>query len=99
MVQMGRDNGASLEVNFLHLTNAKPILAVWVADEPEKMLEIFDEEATSVTFQVYPEYRNIQQEVHVRITNLPIVDKIRDLRSAHTTHLARHSKHVDVSST
>jgi hypothetical protein len=81
MVKMGTDNRCSLEVSFLHLSNAQPILAVWVADEPNLILEIFDEEATNVTFQLYPEYQNIETTVHVRLTELPIVDKIRDLRS------------------
>ena len=81
MVDMANSNKSSLEVSFIHLSNAQPVLAVWVADEPDSMLEIFNEEATNVTFQLYPEYANIQQSVHVRITELPIVDKIRDLRS------------------
>lgn len=89
MVQMGRENRASLEVSFLHLSDAKPVLAIWVADEPEKMLEIFDEEATNVTFSVYPEYSHIQQNVHVRITALPIVDKLRHLRQSHLNCLIR----------
>lgn len=89
MVQMGRENRASLEVSFLHLSNAKPVLAVWVADEPEKMLEILDEEATEVTLSVYPEYQAINQEIHVRIIALPIVDKLRHLRSTHLNCLIR----------
>jgi len=89
MVAMGRENKASLEVSFLDLSSAIPVLAVWVADEPERVLEIFDEEATNVLFTLYPEYQHIQQEVHVRITQLPIVDKIRDLRHHHLNCLLR----------
>lgn len=92
MVQLGRENQSSLGVSFLHLSNACAVLAVWIADEPEKMLEIFDEEATSVMFSVYPEYSSILsagEVVHVRITSLPIVDKLSHLRQSHLNCLVR----------
>jgi DNA replication licensing factor MCM2 len=89
LVRMCNENKSSLEISFLHLSDAEPILAVWVADEPNLILEIFDEEATNVTFTLYPEYANIQQDVHVRMTELPIVDKIRDLRQHHLDCLIR----------
>lgn len=92
MVQLGRENQSSLEISFLHLSNASTMLAVWTADEPEKMLEIFDEEATSVMFSVYPEYSSILsagEVVHVRITSLPIVDNLRHLRQSHLNCLVR----------
>jgi hypothetical protein len=33
-----------------------------------------------VVLKLFPDYASIQDEVHVRITDLPIQDKLRDLR-------------------
>ena len=44
------ENEQSLEVSYLHLSRAAPILAIWTADAPKDMLEIFNE----VTLQVTP---------------------------------------------
>ena len=35
-------NKQSLEVSYTHLSAALPILAVWTADVPKQMLEIYD---------------------------------------------------------
>ena len=32
---------------------------------------------------MFPDYENIHQAIHVRVTNLPIEDPIRDLRQVH----------------
>lgn len=89
IISMCRANKASLEVSFLHLSDAIPILAVWVADEPETILELFDEEATEVTINLYQNYDLIHPVIHVRITQLPIVDRLRDLRHHHLGALTR----------
>lgn len=44
------------------------------------MLAIFDEVALENTLAMFPNYRSIQSEVHVRITDLPALDSLRDLR-------------------
>lgn len=80
--QMCSENKQSLEVSYLDLSKAVPILAIWVADEPAIILELFDEEAMEVTLSMFPWYRNVHNFVHVRITKLPILDRIRDLRQA-----------------
>jgi hypothetical protein len=40
--------------------------------------------------KLFPDYASIQDEVHVRITDLPIQDKLRDLREVRTLTTAAH---------
>ncbi|CAM9343704.1 unnamed protein product [Ascophyllum nodosum] len=76
-------NRASLEVSYIDLSKAVPILAIWLADVPKDMLEIMDEVTNTVVLKAFPEYHRIHDEVHVHITHVPIVDKLRDLREVH----------------
>lgn len=36
-------SGTSLNISYLHLSHHSPILAIWLADVPKQMLELFDE--------------------------------------------------------
>lgn len=87
--KMMEDNQQSMEISYLHLSAAVPILAIWVADEPSTMLELFDEEAMQVALTIFPEYGNVHREVRVRITQLPIVDSLRELRQVHLNALIK----------
>ncbi|CAN0067790.1 unnamed protein product, partial [Ectocarpus fasciculatus] len=72
-----------LQVSYIDLSKAVPILAIWLADVPKDMLEIMDEVTNAVVLRAFPEYHRIHDEVHVHITHVPIVDKLRDLREVH----------------
>ena len=76
-------NKESLDVSYLHLSQSVPILAIWVADCPKEMFKLLDEAAMEVVRIMFPDYDQIHQAIHVRITNLPIQDSIRDLRQCH----------------
>ncbi|KAL1506921.1 hypothetical protein AB1Y20_007785 [Prymnesium parvum] len=76
-------NSQSLEVSYLHLSHAVPILAIWVADCPKEMLQLLSEAAMEAVRIMFPNYREIHEHVLVRITELPIHDSIRDLRQVH----------------
>ena len=43
----------------------------------------------AVTKSMFPNYEAITKEVHVRITDIPLSDKIRDLRQAHLNCLVK----------
>eukprot|EP00898_Chlorokybus_atmophyticus_P007321 jgi/Chlat1/7590/Chrsp63S07075 len=88
MCQANRQN---LEVSFLHLStmDGVGILAIWTADEPAGLLPILDEVALDVVLDQYPHYTSIHSEIHVRITDLPIQDSIRDIRHVHLDALIR----------
>jgi len=87
--QMCASNKASLVVSYLHLSTSVPTLAIWVADAPRQMLELFDQEAQRVTLALYADYDKIQPQIHVRIKDLPIVDSLRDLRAMHLNALVK----------
>lgn len=89
ILRMCRANKQSLEVSYAHLSQAMPILAVWVADVPKQMFEIFNQVAYQVALDKLPDYGDIAKEVFVRITDLPIQDSIRDLRQYHLNALVR----------
>ncbi len=77
-------NEQSLEVSYIHLSNTHPVLAVWLADEPELMLVMFDEALWVVVLTLFPAYADVHPGgVYVRIVDLPIIDKIRNLRTPH----------------
>ena len=53
------------------------------------MLKIFDEAAKSVVLSMFPRYEMIAKEIHVRITELPLVEELRSLRQLHLNQLIR----------
>ena len=87
--KMCSENRESLFVSYLHLVEAADTLAMWLADHPTEMLEIFDEVAMSVVLEEFPLYGSIKTEIHVRITNLPIEDSLRALRQIHLNALVK----------
>ena len=74
---LGEVNAESLEVSFDHLSESKATLAYWLANTPSEMLKIFDQVALEVTLIHYPDYERIHQEIHVRITDLPVQYTLR----------------------
>ena len=64
----------------MHLSAALPILAVWTADVPKQMLDIYDRVVKEVALEMFAGYADIVPEMFVRIADLPIADSIRDLR-------------------
>lgn len=53
---------------------------MWVADAPSEMLKIFDEVAYAAVLEMVPEYSKISSFVHVRITDIPLCETLRDIR-------------------
>lgn len=86
---MCASNKASLEVSYRHLADMQSLLAVWLSDLPQKMLDIFDEVLLDVVLRNFPSYNQIATGTRVRITNLPLADKLRDLRQADLGSLIR----------
>lgn len=64
----------------MHLVEAMRPIAAACADAPRKMLRILDDAATEQVLQSYPQFEHVHEDVHVRITGLPVDDSIRDLR-------------------
>ena len=83
------NNRQSLEVSYLHLSRLEPTLAIWVADAPAEMFELFHEAAKAETLKLYPSYESIHKHVFVRLEDLPIKDQIRDIRQSHLEQLIK----------
>lgn len=81
--QMCQYNGCSLSISYMHLSEFAAVLAIWLVEQPLIMLELFDSVAMDVAKIAFPEYDSIHSIIHVRITNLPLTDELRDLRQLH----------------
>ncbi|KAL3433460.1 MCM2/3/5 family-domain-containing protein [Aspergillus tetrazonus] len=86
---LGEVNSASLEVSYTHLSSTKAVLGYFLANEPTEVLKVFDQVALDVTLFHYPQYHDIHNEIHVRVTDLPIVYTLRQLRQSHLNCLVR----------
>jgi len=87
--EMCLNNKQSLEITFLHLSQKYPTLAIWLAEEPSLILPVLNEVAYELVNEVYPSYYKIHQEVYVRVRDLPLEDKLRDLRQIHLNALIK----------
>lgn len=87
--EMCRNNKQSLEVFFPDLSNELPNLAIWLAEEPNLMLETLNEVAFEIVCELYPDYSKIHDKIFVRIGGLPVEDKLRDLRQVHLNALIK----------
>ena len=79
----------SLEITFHHLSQKLPSLAIWIAEEPECLLPILNEVAWEIIIETYPNFEKIHDKIFVRIKQLPIEDKLRDLRQIHLNSLVK----------
>lgn len=87
--QMVEDNRESLVVDYNLLASSQEVLAFFLPEAPTEMLQIFDEAAKDVVLAMYPKYENIAKEIHVRISELPLIEDIRSLRQLHLNQLVR----------
>lgn len=88
-------NESSLVVSFIHLAEMEPVLATFLPEAPAEMLRILDRAAQQVVFHQYPNYERVLEmalrssAIHVRISDLPLVEPLRDLRQMHLNQLVR----------
>jgi len=82
-------NRESLEISYEHLSQSKTILAYFLANTPLNMLKLFDQVALEVTLIQFPEYERIHRDIHIRITDLPTVNTLRELRQIQLNCLVR----------
>ncbi len=73
----------------MDLSSASTILAIWIIEEPEMILELLDSVALEVAMLSFPDYDSIHSHIHVRITALPLTDELRDLRQLHLNSLVQ----------
>lgn len=77
---MCQNNKQTLEIVFQNLSTRQPTIAIWLAEEPALMIPILNEVAMELCLEVYPDYSKIFDQIFVRVKDLPVEDKLRDLR-------------------
>ncbi|PWZ26529.1 DNA replication licensing factor MCM2 [Zea mays] len=82
-------NKCSLEIDYKQFIYIHPNIAIWLADAPQSVLEVMEEVAKNVVFDLHKNYRNIHQKIYVRISNLPVYDQIRNIRQIHLNTMIR----------
>ncbi|KAL9189590.1 hypothetical protein ACHAXT_009265 [Thalassiosira profunda] len=86
---MCSSNQAALEISYLHLMQKEPTLALWMDEAPRDTLAVLNDAATKHTLRLFPSYRTIRDEIHVRVSDVPILDSLRDLRRDHLDGLVK----------
>lgn len=74
------ENKSSFELDYNKLASVEHVLAYFLPEAPLEMLAIFDEATKEIVLAMFPQYERIAKEIHVRITDLPLVEDIRSLR-------------------
>ncbi|CAH1402014.1 unnamed protein product [Nezara viridula] len=88
---MCESNYSSFEVEFPVLAAKENVLAFFLPEAPVQMLEIFDEVAKAFVLTIYPSYERVTREIHVRISELPLIEELRTFRKIHLNQLVRTS--------
>lgn len=86
---MCEENKSSFELDYNKLASQEHVLAYFLPEAPIEMLAIFDEATKEIVLAMFPQYERIAKEIHVRITDLPLVEDIRSLRQLHLNQLVR----------
>lgn len=89
ITSLGEINAESLIVDYAHLADSRAVLATFLIASPAEVLKIMDFVAMQAVELVYPVYRQIHAEIHVRIAGLPVALSLRDLREQHLNTLVR----------
>lgn len=87
--QMVEANRESLEIDYNVLASTQHVLAYFLPEAPIEMFSALDEAAKEVVMVMYPKYELIVKRVHIRVSNLPLVEDIRSLRQLHLNQLLR----------
>lgn len=82
-------NLCSLHLDYVQWMDSCPELAIWLADAPQALLDVLKEEANAFVLRHHPNYKKIYDTIHLRITNLPLEDKIRNIRTVHLDTLIK----------
>lgn len=88
--EMIRENEMSFQLSYSHLSRVyDSVLALWLVDAPDPVIELLEDAANYYTFKLFPHYRKIRPHIAVRVCDLPLCDPIRDFRQVHMNVLVR----------
>ncbi|KAL1901543.1 MCM DNA helicase complex subunit [Ceratocystis pirilliformis] len=83
MLELASRNAETITVSYELLSEHNASLAYMLCNAPSQVLKLFDEVAMDMFIDNFPDYANIQPEVHVRFKDLPINYTLRQLRQSH----------------
>ncbi|KAK2586721.1 hypothetical protein KPH14_011756 [Odynerus spinipes] len=86
---MCESNQSSFVVEFPILASKEHVLAYFLPEAPFQMFEIFDEVAKELVLTIFPSYERVTSEIHVRISELPLIEELRTFRKLHLNQLVR----------
>lgn len=87
--RMCEQNKASFIVSYTDLASKEHVLAYFLPEAPFQMLEIFDKVAKEMVLTIFPTYERVTSDIHVRISELPLIEEIRTFRKLHLNQLVR----------
>ncbi|CAG9832644.1 unnamed protein product [Diabrotica balteata] len=87
--RMCENNQSSFNVEFPSLAHKEHVLAYFLPEAPFQMIEVFDEVAKDIVLSMYPSYDRVTNEIHVRISDLPLIEELRTFRKLHVNQLVR----------
>ncbi|XP_055694827.1 DNA replication licensing factor Mcm2 [Lutzomyia longipalpis] len=87
--RMCEQNQSSFVVSYPDLAKKEHVLAYFLPEAPFQMFEIFDKVAKDMVLSIYPTYERVTNEIHVRISDLPLVEELRTFRKLHLNQLVR----------
>ncbi|EDV90520.1 DNA replication licensing factor Mcm2 [Drosophila grimshawi] len=87
--RMCEQNKCSFVVAYTDLANKEHVLAYFLPEAPFQMLEIFDKVAKEMVLSIFPTYERVTTEIHVRISELPLIEELRTFRKLHLNQLVR----------
>eukprot|EP00127_Corallochytrium_limacisporum_P002506 Clim_evm63s128 gene=Clim_evmTU63s128 len=91
LAEMASANGESLIVEYRHLINFNAVLGLFLVDAPTGFLELFDQVAMDVLLTLFPKYRNVHEQIHVRVRDLIHTEALRELRQSNLNELLQTS--------
>ncbi|XP_015117637.1 DNA replication licensing factor Mcm2 [Diachasma alloeum] len=86
---MCESNQSSFVVEFPVLASKEHVLAYFLPEAPFQMLDIFDAVAKELVLTIFPSYERVTSEIHVRISELPLIEELRTFRKLHLNQLVR----------
>uniref|UniRef100_A0A1I8GJF4 DNA replication licensing factor MCM2 n=1 Tax=Macrostomum lignano TaxID=282301 RepID=A0A1I8GJF4_9PLAT len=89
IIAMCQANKASLVVDYVDLAAREHVLAYFLPEAPIEMLQILDEAAMAVVRGAVANYDRIQPIIRVRVSGLPLLEQLRQLRHSHLNQLVR----------
>merc|ERR1719440_1433937 len=89
--KMGEEYQHHLDVSFVHIQQWSPNLALWISEEPSKILPLLNETLLSEAERKFETYRTLratdENELRVAIHSFPLGEPIRELSTKHLNKL------------